>query len=79
MSKIPEHNRQSQYARYEDIDKEQLERDINTIKETMEPPSEEDFRHLLKMERWGRAFTFSGYAIILLLTLTEYFYGALSG
>ncbi len=79
MSKTPEHNKQSQYARYEDIDKEQLERDINAIKETMELPSEEDFQHLLKMERWGRAFTFFGYAIILLLTLTEYFYGALSG
>jgi fatty acid desaturase len=57
------------YARYEDVDKEQLERDINEIKETMAPVGEEDFQHLLKLERWGRMFTFGGYAIILLLSI----------
>ena len=58
-----------QYARYEDVDKEQLEKDINAIKETMGAVGEEDFQHLLKLERWGRMFTFSGYGIILLLSI----------
>ena len=62
-----------QYARYEDIDKEQLERDINAIKETMPPVGEEDFQHLLKLERWGRMFTFGGYGIILLLSIMGLF------
>lgn len=45
----------------------------------IDPVGESDFQHLLKMERWGRTFTFSGYALILLLVLTEFFYGALPG
>lgn len=57
----------SGYARYEDVDKEQLEKDIDAIKEAMDPVGEEDFQHLLKLERWGRMFTFGGYGIILLL------------
>ena len=71
MSKVEEisTNEQVQYARYEDVDKEQLERDIDAIKETMDPVGEEDFQHLLKLEKWGRLFTFSGYGIILLLSI----------
>jgi fatty acid desaturase len=76
MSKAPENN--THYARYEDIDKDQLEKDIDAIKSTMPPPNEEDFQHLLKLERWGRRFTFSGYGLILLITLTEFFTGGLS-
>jgi fatty acid desaturase len=79
MSKTPEHNPTPQYARYEDIDKDQLEKDIDEIKKTMEPVGEADFQHLLKMERWGRAFTFSGYAMILLIVLAEFFGGEMSG
>ena len=80
MSKNPEQqNIPPQYARYEDIDKDQLERDIDEIKKTMDPVGEEDFQHLLKMERWGRAFTFSGYAMILLIVLIEFFGGEMSG
>jgi len=52
------------YARYEDVDKAQLERDIDEIKAQMKVPDEEDFQHLLKMERWGRIATFSGYGLI---------------
>lgn len=59
------------YARYEDVDQIQLEKDIDAIKETMPTVGEEDFQHLLKMERWGRAFTFSGYAIIFFLSVAE--------
>ncbi|HFQ62333.1 MAG TPA: fatty acid desaturase, partial [Epsilonproteobacteria bacterium] len=61
------------YARYEEVDKEQLEKDIDAIKETMKPVDEEDFRHLLKMERWGRIATFGGYGLILLLAIIELF------
>ncbi|NKQ41703.1 MAG: fatty acid desaturase [Sulfurovum sp.] len=59
----------SGYARYEDVDKKQLECDINAIKETMAALSEEDFEHLLKLERWGRAFTFGGYGLMVLMAL----------
>ncbi len=79
MSQTPTQPQTPQYARYEDIDKAQLEKDIDEIKKTMAPVGEEDFQHLLKMERWGRAFTFSGYAMILLIVLIEFFAGELSG
>ena len=59
------------YARYEDIDKDQLQRDIENIKETIGTPTEEDFQHLLKLERWGRASTFIGYFMILALSALE--------
>jgi len=59
------------YARYEDIDKEQLEIDIDKIKERIGTPTQEDFQHLLKLERWGRAATFSGYFLIFLVSLVE--------
>jgi len=73
MSKVEQLNRdeKTEYARYEDVDKEQLEKDIDAIKETMEPVGEEDFQHLLKMERWGRIATFSGYGLILILAIIE--------
>ncbi|HIQ47798.1 MAG TPA: fatty acid desaturase [Sulfurovum sp.] len=51
------------------VNQEALEKDIDDIKEHMEPVSEADFQHLLKMERWGRFATFSGYGIILLLSI----------
>ena len=72
MSKV-ENRREDAFARYEDIDKEQLEKDIDAIKETMKPVDEEDFKHLLKMERWGRMATFSGYGLILLLAIIGVF------
>jgi len=67
------HNEGVVYARYEEVDKEQLEKDIDAIKETMKPVDEEDFQHLLKMERWGRIATFSGYGLILLLAIIGLF------
>ena len=63
----------TEYARYEEVDKEQLEKDIDAIKETMKPVDEEDFQHLLKMERWGRIATFGGYGLILLLAIIGLF------
>ena len=61
----------SQYARYEDVDKQQLESDINNIKETMPPVGEEDFQHLLKLERWSKMFTYSGYALIVFMAIFD--------
>ena len=58
-----------QYTPYEQIDKEQLKKDIEDAKATIGAPSEEDFQHLLKMERWGRLLTASGFAIILFLAI----------
>jgi len=78
MSKTPQLDIRIAYARYEEIDKDQLEKDIDAIKETMLPPNEEDFKHLLKLEKWGKRFTYSGYALILIITLLEAFIGGLS-
>lgn len=78
MGKQPEVTKTSTYARYEDIDKEELERDIDAIKETMAPVGEEDFQHLLKLERWGKAFTYTGIALILVLSIVELTLGGLS-
>ena len=78
MSKNPQLKIQTAYAKYEDIDKDQLEKDIDAIKSTMLPPNEEDFKHLLKLEKWGKSFTYSGYALILIITLLEAFSGELS-
>jgi len=61
------------YASYEDVDKVQLEHDIDEIKKTMKIVDEEDFQHLLKMERWGRVATFSGYGFILFLAIIGLF------
>jgi fatty acid desaturase len=69
----------STYARYEDVDKDQLEKDIDAIKETMAPVGEEDFQHLLKLERWGKMFSYSGLALIGVLVILESSLGALNG
>lgn len=58
-----------EYTAYDQVDQNELERDINQIKENMEAVGEADFQHLLKMERWGRSATFSGYGLIALLVL----------
>jgi len=67
----------SQYTRYEDIDKEQLQKDIEEAKATIGEATQEDFEHLLKMERWGRAFTFSGYLMIAVISIAEIAMGGL--
>ncbi len=78
MGKQPEVTKSITYARYEDIDKEELERDIDAIKETMHPVNEDDFQHLLKLEHWGKMFSYSGIALILILSITEFILGAFS-
>jgi len=66
------------YARYEDIDKEQLEKDIEEAKASLGVVNWNDFQHLLKLERWGRMATFSGYGLIALLSFLELSSGGLS-
>lgn len=63
------------YTQYNDVDKEELQRDIDNIKVTLGTASWEDFQHLLKIERWGRFFTFSGYLLIAILSFLELRYG----
>ena len=65
----------AKYANYEDVDQEQLQKDIDAIKETIGERTEEDFQHLLKLERWGRGATLTGFALIF---LTIYFETKLS-
>jgi fatty acid desaturase len=60
------------YTRYVDIDKEQLQMDIDAVKEKIGAPTEEDFRHLLKLEKWGRALTLFGYLMIAVISYLEY-------
>jgi len=64
-----------EYARYEDIDKDQLQKDIDEIKRSIGAVTEEDYQHLLKLERWGRGSTFFGFFLIIainILDVTEY-------
>ena len=59
------------YANYEDIDKDQLQRDIEEIKEKLGPVGQSDFDHLLKLERWSRGATFAGFFLIYVITALE--------
>ena len=63
------------YARYEDIDKDQLQKDIEDIKSSIGNPTQEDFKHLLKLEKWGRGSTLSGFFLIYLISALEISYG----
>ena len=56
-----------QYADYKEVDQEHLQKDIDAIKETLGDPTWEDFEHLLKLERWGRSFTFAGFFMIFVI------------
>ena len=60
-----------EYAKYEDIDKDQLQVDIEKVKDSIGAVTQEDFQHLLKLERWGRISTFGGYIIIFIISLLE--------
>lgn len=63
-----------EYARYEDIDKNKLQEDIEEIRKSLGKPNQDDFLHLLKLERWGRFFTMSGYFLILFVGYLEISY-----
>ncbi|MDQ7060246.1 MAG: fatty acid desaturase [Sulfurimonas sp.] len=57
---------QATYTDYRDVDQAQLQKDIDAIKKTIGKTTEEDFQHLLKLERWGRIATLSGFTLLLL-------------
>ena len=59
------------YARYEDVDKDQLQKDLEEIKASLGPVGQEDFQHLLKLERWGRAFSLAGFFMMYLAVALE--------
>ncbi len=59
-----------QYADYKDVNQEELEHDIDEIKKTLGARTEEDFRHLLKLERWGRSATIGGFGLIAAAVIT---------
>ncbi len=59
------------YTRYEDVDKEQLQKDLEEIKANLGPVGQEDLDHLLKLEKWGRAATLSGFFMIYVVTSLE--------
>lgn len=61
----------TKYAKYEDIDKDKLQKDIEDIKETIGTPTQEDFKHMLKLQRWGRFSTFFGFFLIFVLSFLE--------
>jgi len=65
------------YARYQDVNQNELEKDIDAIKETMLTVTVEDFEHLLKLERWGKLCTYSGIALLVILSFTEFILGSI--
>ncbi|MEA1914706.1 MAG: fatty acid desaturase, partial [Campylobacterota bacterium] len=58
------------YTHYKDVDQQQLQIDIDAIKETIGDATQKDFEHLLKLELWGRICTFTGFAFIVVVVLT---------
>lgn len=60
------------YTHYKDVNQKQLELDIDAIKVTIGERTQEDFEHLLKLERWGRAATLSGFGLLVLLSILLY-------
>ena len=66
-----EFSKDHQYAKYEDIDKEQLQKDLEEIKTNLGPTSWSDFEHLLMLERWGRGATLVGFFLIYLASALE--------
>lgn len=58
-----------QYTDYKDVDQIQLQSDIDEIRATLGDATQEDFQHLLKLERWGRLSTISGFLIIAVINV----------
>jgi len=59
------------YTKYEDIDKDQLQRDLEEIKENLGPVGQEDFQHLLKLERWSNAAKYGGFFMMYVVVALE--------
>jgi len=59
------------FTKYEDVDKDLFQKDIEAIKEKIGPVSQDDFQHLLKLERWSRAATYGGFFMIYVVAALE--------
>ena len=57
------------YANYEDVDQAQLERDIDAIKKSLGHVTQDDYKHLKKLELWGRGATLGGFALIVVINI----------
>jgi len=60
------------YTHYKDVDKKQLEIDIDNIKKQLGDLNHSDYKHLLKLQLWGRASTLIGFSIIFILSYFSY-------
>jgi len=65
------------YTPYEEVDQQQLQEDIDAIKETIKV-TQEDFEHLLKLEKWGKIATFGGFGLIAIVTILNTFDSGMS-
>jgi len=67
----------STYTDYKDVNQQELQCDIDEIKKTIKV-TEEDFQHLLKLEKWGRYSTISGFTLIALVVIFNSFNSGIS-
>lgn len=58
------------YTSYEDVNQIELQKDIDAIKETIKVTNQ-DFKHLLKLEKWGRISTILGFIFIAFIVITN--------
>jgi len=59
------------YAKYDEIDQAQLQKDIEDIKKTIGKPVYKDYLHVKKMQIWSRAFSVSGFFMMFVVTALE--------
>jgi len=59
------------YAKYEDIDKDQLQKDIEEIKEKIGAPNQKDLQHLKKLELWSNSAKYAGFFMIFVTASLE--------
>ncbi|HFS85376.1 MAG TPA: fatty acid desaturase, partial [Epsilonproteobacteria bacterium] len=59
------------YTPYEQVDQEELQKDIDQIKVTLGDPSWEDYQHLRMLERWGRYLNIAGYSLVAVVSYIE--------
>ena len=60
------------YTDYKDIDKEQLQKDIDDIKSKVGPVTWEDFDFLMKMQKWGRISLTTGILLLLVIVFNDF-------
>ena len=65
-------NASNGYANYHDVNQDELKKDINNIKKSIGDTNWEDFEHLLKLKRWGKAFAIIGLVLIFSVVFINY-------